>query len=760
MFQQKAHRTRLFTTTILLTLTPILSALESSATQIQDALSQPISPREEKQNQQETRCPHGNIFSALPMNQICCTPKDAYFDNVTIEGDLIVNGSTFINDLVISRTTIEEELIINELIVNGTAFINELIVSGSTVIGGTLCVEGDLETAGINAHNTIYAPYFSNLDVSMVNDTHREIFSNFDCYALTITATDATIDDSFGISVALNATGEYTVVGASDKNSFAGAAYVLARTATGWGFVQELPYPGSAPDQFFGAAVAISHDGSRIAVGANGVNSDEGRVYVYTKTGALWTLETILAPFDAIAGGSFGYSLSLNADGSRLLVGAPQLASLPSTGAVYSYQRLAPHCTTAAATWTFIEKINAIIPNSAFGYDVAYASDGLTAVIGAPNPAGNSAYVYTRTPNTSNLTLQQTLTGGAGFGLAVTINDNGNTIAVSAPLQIITPVTRVGLVSLFLKSNGVWQLQQSLFAPLNNNRFGKDISLSGDGNLIAITNDTQGNPGQPIGTAYLFARSCNSWYQIQSLSSSIPGGLTAYGSSVSLSKDQSFLAVGEPIFPTQLTQTGAVNLYGPANATMLGDVTVTGSLHIGDATTSLFSTGTGSLAGASNNTTEWITDGDGFRYFTNYRALAYLGLDQVGITSPGTLINLNIIDYDPHNNFNTVSHLYTPPVSGYYLINAHAEVDSTAGTSVISLILRVNGVNLTQYKSVTGPFGASSTNRGEETISVVLFLNAITDTLGLFITPAVLGDANVYANNTYLSIHLLSTGPL
>lgn len=87
----------------------------------------------------------------------------------------------------------------------------------------------------------------------------------------------------------------------------------------------------------FGTSIAISADGSRLAVGAigeatyrSGVDPgfdeggpDAGAVYVYRRSASGWVIEAFIKSQDVGAGDLFGASIALSADGSTLAVNAP-----------------------------------------------------------------------------------------------------------------------------------------------------------------------------------------------------------------------------------------------------------------------------------------------------------------------------------------------------------------------------------------------------------------------------------------------------
>jgi len=138
-----------------------------------------------------------------------------------------------------------------------------------------------------------------------------------------LTASDATADDQFGWSVALS--GDTAVVGArvddvGGQNS--GSAYVFVRSGTTWSQQAKLTASDAAADDFFGASVALS--GGIAVVGAkqnDDAGQNSGSAYVFARSGTGWTEQAKLTASDAAFGGSFGSSVALS--GETAVVGSP-----------------------------------------------------------------------------------------------------------------------------------------------------------------------------------------------------------------------------------------------------------------------------------------------------------------------------------------------------------------------------------------------------------------------------------------------------
>src|SRR5712692_9174605 len=83
--------------------------------------------------------------------------------------------------------------------------------------------------------------------------------------------------DQFGYSVAIS--GSTAIVGSPYTNSNSGAAFIYVRTGTTWTQQAELTASDSAVNDLFGASVAVT--GSEALVGAYNKNSAVGAAYVF-----------------------------------------------------------------------------------------------------------------------------------------------------------------------------------------------------------------------------------------------------------------------------------------------------------------------------------------------------------------------------------------------------------------------------------------------------------------------------------------------
>jgi hypothetical protein len=147
--------------------------------------------------------------------------------------------------------------------------------------------------------------------------------------------------------VALSSDGSTVAAGAIGVNSRQGAVYVFAKPSTGWANATqtaELTASNGAAGDFFGVSVALSSDGSTVAAGALRGNSHQGAVYVFAKPSTGWaSTSTYTAELTASAGITkigLGDSVALSSDGSTVAAGDPGVNS--NQGAVYVFGNSSP----------------------------------------------------------------------------------------------------------------------------------------------------------------------------------------------------------------------------------------------------------------------------------------------------------------------------------------------------------------------------------------------------------------------------------
>lgn len=176
------------------------------------------------------------------------------------------------------------------------------------------------------------------------------------------------------------------------------------------------------------------------------------------------------------------------------------------------------------------------------------------------NVSLDNAITYFKSGNPQNASSQSD-----EFGVSVSLSADGNTMAVGAPSdgtgaleQADALAEGAGDVYVFVRNDSLWEQQAFLNASNTEDpdRFGFSISLSADGNTLAVgapgeasaamgINADQNDNSAPLsGAAYTFVRTAETWQQQAYLKASNTDEFARFGWSVSLSSDGSTLAVG------------------------------------------------------------------------------------------------------------------------------------------------------------------------------------------------------------------------
>ncbi|MBL0097209.1 MAG: hypothetical protein IPP46_12515 [Bacteroidetes bacterium] len=126
-----------------------------------------------------------------------------------------------------------------------------------------------------------------------------------------------------GYSVAISADGNTAVTGGYNDNNGQGAIWVWTRSGAIWSQQgNKLIGTGNIGAANQGWAVSISADGNTIIAGGNGDNGGMGAVWVWVRSGSLWTQQgTKLVGTGSLGMTLQGSAVSLSADGNTAIVG-------------------------------------------------------------------------------------------------------------------------------------------------------------------------------------------------------------------------------------------------------------------------------------------------------------------------------------------------------------------------------------------------------------------------------------------------------
>ncbi|MBS1786169.1 MAG: hypothetical protein JST85_00500 [Acidobacteria bacterium] len=362
-----------------------------------------------------------------------------------------------------------------------------------------------------------------------------------------VTASDGAAKDALGWSIALD--GDTAIVGAPSDDigqvANQGSAYVFTRSGGVWTQQQRLIANDGAADDYFGNSVAISGDTVVVCAFLDDIvaNANQGSVYVFVRSGGVWTQQQKLTANDGGASEYFGTAVAINRD--TVVVGAEfdNIGMNSVQGSAYVFTR-------SGNNWTQKQKLTASdgVANDHFGSSVAMSDETIVVGaeydrIGVPGIVG-SAYVFARSGG--GWVQQQRLNpidpaAAQGFGFSVALS--GQTIVVGVlDDNSYTPGSE-GSAYVFIRNNGMWTQQQKLIANDGafHNYFSTSVAISGEAIAVGAFYDTVGKNAEQ-GDVFVYARSGAVWTQQQKLTANDGDAEDNFGVTVAMSGDT--LAVG------------------------------------------------------------------------------------------------------------------------------------------------------------------------------------------------------------------------
>ena len=356
-----------------------------------------------------------------------------------------------------------------------------------------------------------------------------------------IHADNADTQAHFGAAVSLSddgnilAVGAYLADGADGEKTDSGAVYVYEYNGLIWQRMGSIIYAeNSGKDDLFGTSVSLAADGKTLAVGASKEGStelDSGAAYVFIFNGENWEQQgDIIKASTPIKDNYFGRSVSLNNDGDVLAVGAPSSAAY--SGGVYVFTLKSNNMWQQAGSPIKAKHADA---DDRFGLSISLSGDGNTFAVGAlgednyqpgiylngleednnSNDAyknSGAAYVFTIDSATHIWSQEAYIkslfpTKGDWLGWSVSLSDNGNTLAVGAYLdnsgdagirhkgERTFSSKNSGQVYLYTRTSSAWSAQAYIKAKnvVAGERFGASVSLSGNGETLAVGNSSTQN---------------------------------------------------------------------------------------------------------------------------------------------------------------------------------------------------------------------------------------------------------------------------
>src|SRR5262249_6530347 len=148
-----------------------------------------------------------------------------------------------------------------------------------------------------------------------------------------------------------------------------------------------------------GFSVALSADGDTAMVGGPSDDGNTGAVWVFTRSGGVWTQQgNKLVGSGAVGGALQGFSVALSGDGNTTVVGGN--ADNSNAGAAWVFTRSDGVWSQQGCKLVGTGAVNSPLPAQQ-GRSVALSTDGNTAILGGPadNTNAGAAWVFAASPN-------------------------------------------------------------------------------------------------------------------------------------------------------------------------------------------------------------------------------------------------------------------------------------------------------------------------------------------------------------------------
>ncbi|MEY8848568.1 T9SS type A sorting domain-containing protein [Psychroserpens sp. XS_ASV72] len=299
---------------------------------------------------------------------------------------------------------------------------------------------------------------------------------------------------------------------------------------------------GENDDDVFGHSVELSCDGNILAISAvlyDGSNIDSGAVTVYEFVNNVWTQIG-----NTITGGNnnsqSGYSLSLSCAGNVVALGARfSNANGNGSGQVRVYRYI-------SQSWVLIGGvINGEAAGDVSGESVSLSMNGDIVAIGSLNGDGNGHVRIFKYVN-NNWTQQGSTIVGVEFneasGRGLSMNCDGTLVAIGASSNDING-NASGQVRVYKYENDTWtQFGNALNGTNAGDQFGFRVSLSCDGNILAIAAPFNDDDGGSNGAIKIYEQTDNDWSQIGNTIYGDVGDVS--GISMDLSSQGNIIAFG------------------------------------------------------------------------------------------------------------------------------------------------------------------------------------------------------------------------
>ena len=306
---------------------------------------------------------------------------------------------------------------------------------------------------------------------------------------------------------------------------------------------------GENKETRFGTSVDLSDSCETLAVGgilnANEYSIRTGHVRVFRLSGGQWIqMANDINGFNLFD--NMGRSVSLSGDGNTVAVGAPRFGDDFGLVQVFRYSNYTNSFTQLGKNLTGIQT------DAFFGHAISISSDGDIIAVGSfgvssPGLSKNGRVEIFQLDDDDWIRFGQPINGTEDkdqFGVSVSLSDSGDTIAASSTYHNDDS----GLVRVYRLTGGIWtQLGQDIVGTNADALSGWSTSISADGNIVAIGGLAKNEEiiARGAGHVLVFKLMDDKWVLAGDVyTGDVSTGL--FGRAVSLSGDGEILAASIP----------------------------------------------------------------------------------------------------------------------------------------------------------------------------------------------------------------------
>jgi hypothetical protein len=303
---------------------------------------------------------------------------------------------------------------------------------------------------------------------------------------------DPTTDSRVGSSVSISEDGHWIGVGTGEAEGFTVYTYIIERATL---TTLKISKPSNSISK-----VVLSSDGSIIVVSYPGAsasgNNERGIVRIYRRIGntQIDLIQTINSTTNNLR---LGWSIGMNATGSRIIIGSNP--NQQNNGVVFVYKNDNPK---SSDVWTSetVEIPTTGVPNFKWGQAVAISHVGDIIAVGTTSVVSDGEIVIYKYDFTNEEYVETEIlpkpTGGpyTGYGSIINLSYDGTELIVGCPFYNVGR----GIVFVYIEEEGDLVLGATINGTVESSTYGYSISSFDDGRYIIIgapgeQNDPYGN---------------------------------------------------------------------------------------------------------------------------------------------------------------------------------------------------------------------------------------------------------------------------